>query len=64
MCRPEARDAELHSQGCHTLIIGAMERHSITIVTMLLVTTLVHGAAVITSFCLARCRHFDMIDLK
>ena len=37
-----------------SLIIGALERHSVTIVTMLLVTTLVHGAAVITSFCLAR----------
>ena len=56
VCRPEARDAELHSLGCHTLIIGAIQRHSVIIVSLLLVTTLVHGAAVITSFCLARCR--------
>ena len=54
VCRPEARDAELHRLGCHTLITGTLERHSLMIVTMLLVTTLVHGAAVITSFCLAR----------
>ena len=56
VCRPEARGAELHTLGCHTLITRTMERHSIVIVTMLLVTTLVHGAAVISSFCLARCK--------
>ena len=54
VCRPAAADAKLHKFGCHTIITDTVEAHSLQIITVLLMTTFVHGAAVISAFCLSR----------
>ena len=54
VCRPAAADAQLHKYGCHTVIVDTIEMYGLHIVSVLLLTTLLHGSAVITSFCLAR----------
>ena len=54
VCRAQEAGASLYSEGCHHIILHFITTHSTTLVSVLLVTTLLHGAAVISSFCLAR----------
>ena len=58
VCRPSAADdAVLIRVGCHTRIVNIIEEHSIHIISLLLLATLIHGAAVTSSFFLARSKH-------
>ena len=54
VCTSDQPGASLYAQGCYTVILSFTDRHLIHMVSLLLATTALHGAAVITSFCLAR----------
>ena len=54
VCRSHQPGASLYSQGCHQTILSFLHTHSTSLVSALVLTTLLHGAAVISSFCLAR----------
>ena len=54
VCTPSQPGANLYSQGCYSSILSFTEQHATHILSLLLVTTLLHGAAVMSSFFLAR----------
>ena len=54
VCRPLAADAQLYKFGCHSLILDVTEMHALHIASVLLLATLVHGAAVLMACCLAK----------
>ena len=56
VCREQQAGARLYLEGCHPTILHFLHRHSSSLVCLLLATTLLHGAAVLSSFCLARTR--------
>ena len=62
VCRAEQAGASLYSRGCHGRILGLLASHSTSLVSLLLAATLLHGAAVISSFWLARSRpHYSQL---